>query len=121
MATQMPESGRDGEPGAVGHECGLTSVVIGAFIIPAVGIGFLLNWQVLLHARSTISSLDIRLGAVGTAVSVALLVWVAMTGLRLSNHAPRGLAAAGRTLNIVALAHLALYAINAAAIYHSLW
>jgi hypothetical protein len=95
--------------------------MIGGIIVLAVGIGFLLNWQVILHARNTLAPIDIHLGAGVTAASFALLLWLAISGLRLSAKAAPGLADAARTVNIVALIHLLFYAINAAAIYHSVW
>lgn len=121
MATNLAETGSDAENTATARDVGLASVMIGGFLIVTVGVGFVLNWQMLIHGRSMMSPLDIRLGAACNAACIALLIWVAVTGLRLSSRAAIGLAGAGRTLNIVALIDLGFLAVNAAAIYHSLW
>jgi hypothetical protein len=63
---------------------------------------------------------DTGFAVVVTGISAALLIWVAVTGLRLSGQAPAGLGAAGRTLNIVALIHIFLYVVHAAMIFASL-
>ncbi|MFI5460962.1 MAG: hypothetical protein ACHRXM_36600, partial [Isosphaerales bacterium] len=79
MATKLLETGGGAEHAATTGDCGLASVVIGGLLIVAVGIGFVLNWQMLIHGRSMMP-VDIRFGAACTAASIALLIWVAVTG-----------------------------------------
>jgi len=117
----LAETGSGGENTATARDCGLASVMIGGCLIVSVGVGFVLNWHMLIHGRSMMSPLDVRLAAACNAACIALLIWAAVTGLRLSGRAAIGLSGAGRTLNIVALIHLGFLAVNAAAIYHTLW